>query len=94
MATANGMNIDVTVAKIAISVPEEVVARVRRAVAKGHAASVSAYVTSAIEQKAMLDELEGMLEEMLEETGGPLTTAEISEADRILGLGPKKKRRH
>ncbi|HQP34590.1 MAG TPA: hypothetical protein PLI95_05415 [Polyangiaceae bacterium] len=82
-----------TVAKIAISVPEDVLKGIRRAVAKGRAASVSAYVTAAVEQKARLDDLEEMLEEMLAETGGTLTVAEETEADRILGVRPRRKRK-
>ncbi len=81
-----------TTSKIAVSIPAGVVAKVHRAVARGHAASVSAYVTSALEHKVMLDELEGMLEEMLEATGGPLSPAEEREADRILGVRGKGKR--
>jgi Arc/MetJ-type ribon-helix-helix transcriptional regulator len=86
------MMIGMTVAKIAVSVPVSVVKRVRRAVARGRAPSVSAYVTAALEHKAQLDELEEMLAEMLELTGGPPTATENREADRILGVAKRRKR--
>lgn len=72
-------------AKIAVSLPAELVERARRAVAEGRAPSVSAYVADAMEQKADLDDLAAMLEEMLAGTGGPLTAQETVEADRALG---------
>jgi hypothetical protein len=65
-------------------------------VRSGHAASVSAYVAVALEEKAKLDELSTLLDEMLAESGGPLTKAEERAADRELGLSAKslrKKRR-
>lgn len=74
-----------TTTKIAVSLPPEHVAAARRAVAEGRAASVSAYVSSALEEKAKLDDLAGLLDEMLAETGGPLTASERERADRILG---------
>ncbi|MBI4955572.1 MAG: toxin-antitoxin system antitoxin subunit [Myxococcales bacterium] len=81
-----------TVAKIAVSIPERLLHRARAAVARGRAASVSAYVASALEQKSKLDELEQLLEQMLAETGGPMTAAERRQADRILATGKARKR--
>lgn len=83
--------IGMTASKIAVSIPEGVVKRVRSAVARGRAPSVSAYVTAALEHQAQLDELEEMLEGMLVLTGGPPTAAEKREADRILGIAKKRK---
>jgi Arc/MetJ-type ribon-helix-helix transcriptional regulator len=80
-----------TTEKIAISVPEQTLARVRRAVRKGRAASVSAYITAAIEDRAKLDDLETLLAEMLQASGGPLSAAEKRAADAAL-LGTPKKR--
>lgn len=37
---------------------------------------------------AKLDDLESLLDEMPEETGGPLTDEERREIDRILDAGP------
>lgn len=79
-----------SVAKIAISLPIHAAEKVRRAVRQGHASSVSAYVASAIEQKAKLHELASLLDEMLAESGGAMTAAERRAADRA--LDPAKKR--
>jgi Arc/MetJ-type ribon-helix-helix transcriptional regulator len=81
-----------TTEKIAISLPKAVAQQARRAVRQGRAASVSAYVASALEEKAKLDDLATLLAEMLAESGGPLTAAERRAADRALGLPPKKAR--
>ena len=79
-----------TKAKIAITLPRALVQQARRAVKKGHATSVSAYVTSAVEEKAKVDDLATLLDEMLAETGGPLTAGERRAADEALG---KRRRR-
>jgi Arc/MetJ-type ribon-helix-helix transcriptional regulator len=71
--------------KIAVSLPDHLVAQARRAVADGRAASVSAYVAAALEEKAKLDDLADLLDELLAETGGPLTDAERRRADEIIG---------
>jgi Arc/MetJ-type ribon-helix-helix transcriptional regulator len=79
-------------AKIAISLPAALAARARRAVARGRAPSVSAYIAAALEDKAQMDDLATMLDEMLAESGGPLTPRERREADRALGIGPGKRK--
>jgi len=76
--------------KIAISLPRRLAQGARRAVREGRAASVSAYVASALEEKTKLDDLAGLLDEMLAESGGPVTAAERRAADRALGAPPKK----
>ena len=81
-----GMLCGMTKAKIAVTLPPDLVVRARRAVRKGKAESVSAYVTAALQEKAKLDDLAEMLEEMLEETGGPLSERERRAADEALGL--------
>jgi Arc/MetJ-type ribon-helix-helix transcriptional regulator len=80
--------------KIAVSLPRGLAERARRAVRQGRAASVSAYVALALEEKAKLDELSTLLDDMLAESGGPLTVAERRAADRALGVGgvPKRQR--
>lgn len=78
--------------KIAVTLPPALVAQARRAVSEGRAASVSAYVEAALREKAKLDELAAMLEEMLAETGGPLTRRERTAADEALGLGGNRRR--
>jgi len=80
-------------AKIAISLPARLAARARRAVQEGKASSVSAYVASAIDEKAKLDDLSGLLDEMLAESGGPLTPAEVRVADRAIAAGGTRRPR-
>lgn len=70
--------------KIAVSLPGQLVEAAKRAVRGGRAPNVSAYVADALADKVMLDDLSALLEEMLAETGGPLTKAERRAADRIL----------
>jgi hypothetical protein len=79
--------------KVAVSLPRETFQRAKRAVRRGRAPSLSAYVTAALEQKATFDELDDLLNEMLDETGGPMTRAEERRIDRIiLGRGRTKKK--
>jgi Arc/MetJ-type ribon-helix-helix transcriptional regulator len=82
-----------TKSKVAVSLPSELVDRARRAVKERRAASVSAYVADALEEKVKLDDLAAMLDAMLEETGGPMTRAERRAADRALGLTRKRQAR-
>lgn len=79
--------------KIAISLPKGLAERAKRAVRQGRAPSVSAYVTAALEEKVKLDELSALLDEMLAESGGPLSPAERRAADRALGLSRTATRR-
>jgi Arc/MetJ-type ribon-helix-helix transcriptional regulator len=79
--------------KIAVSLPRHTAERARRAVRQGRAESVSAYVAKAIEDKAKLDDLAALLDEMLAESGGPLTAAERRAAERALGIRASKSRR-
>jgi Arc/MetJ-type ribon-helix-helix transcriptional regulator len=74
-----------TKTKIAVSLPPELVEQANQAVAEGRATSVSAYVAEALEEKAKLDDLASLLDEMLAESGGPLTAPERKAADRALG---------
>jgi Arc/MetJ-type ribon-helix-helix transcriptional regulator len=74
-----------TASKIAVSLPTGLVEHARRAVAEGRSSSVSAYVAQALEEQTKLDDLASLLDEMLAETGGPLTATERKDADRALG---------
>jgi len=80
-----GMIVGMTTTKIAVSLPAGLVEQAKRAVAEGRSSSVSAYVARALEEQAKLDDLASLLEEMLAETGGPLTASERKAADRALG---------
>ena len=70
--------------KIAVSLPDHLVATARTAVAEGRAASVSAYVAAALEAYADDHRVITMLDEIIEQTGGPVTAAEQAWADEIL----------
>ena len=70
--------------KIVVSLPDDLVAHARDAVRAGRATSVSAYVAAALTDRARLERLELLLDEMLDETGGPLTDAERQAADRLI----------
>ncbi len=88
-----GMIGGMTSAKVAISLPKAVLARARAAVKRGDAPSLSAYVSRIIEEKTSEDDLMAMLEQMLEETGGPLTPEEVAWADGVLGITPEVRRK-
>ena len=81
-----------TMEKIAVSVPRQLAAQARRAVRQGRATSVSAYVASALDEKAKLDDLAALLDEMLAESGGPLSPSEVRAADRAIGAGSGRRR--
>jgi Arc/MetJ-type ribon-helix-helix transcriptional regulator len=80
-----------TKAKIAVTLPPALVTRAQDAVREGRASSISAYVASALEEKAKLDDLEKMLDEMLAQTGGSLTDREMADADVALGIARARK---
>ena len=61
--------------RIAITLPEEAIRRVREAVRTGRARSASAFIAQAIERQTVRDQLQELLGEMREETGGPETRA-------------------
>jgi hypothetical protein len=90
--TASGMIVGMTRTKVAVSLPAALVAHAKRAVRQRRAPSVSAYVAAALEEKAKLDDLAALIDEMLAETGGPLTQAERRAADRALGLSGRRTR--
>jgi Arc/MetJ-type ribon-helix-helix transcriptional regulator len=92
MDAANHTN-GMTTQKIAISLPGKLVDRARSAVRKGRVSSVSAYVAAALEEKSKLDDLEGLLQEMLAETGGRLSALEREGADAALGVPSGKTRK-
>ena len=71
--------------KIAVSLPDDLVAQARAAVSEGRAASVSAYVAAAMREKAKSDDLQMLLDELLDASGGPMTDEERAAADATLG---------
>ncbi len=71
--------------KLAISLPDELVADARRAVADGRSASVSAFVAEAIVERRRYEDLSELLDEMAAEAGSP-TDADRAWARDALGL--------
>ena len=72
--------------KIAVSLPDALVRNARKSVRSGREKSVSGYIARAMEDRAKNDDLAALLEEMLEETGGPPTADERRQARRDMGL--------
>jgi alkylhydroperoxidase/carboxymuconolactone decarboxylase family protein YurZ len=81
-----------TTEKLAVSIPAEILARARKSAKREKAPSLSAYVSAALEQKSTMDDLAHLLDELLAQSGGPLTAAERRAADKVL-LKPTAKRR-
>ncbi len=73
--------------KIAVSLPDALVAAARQAVADGRAASVSAFVAAAIEEQSRYGGLVGLLSEMAADAGAP-TPSDRAWARDALGLAP------
>jgi Arc/MetJ-type ribon-helix-helix transcriptional regulator len=80
-----------TTAKLAISLPRRLAEGARRAVKRGRSSSVSAYIAAAVEEKTKMDDLAALLDEMLADSGGPLTAKERSAADAALGLRTRRR---
>jgi Arc/MetJ-type ribon-helix-helix transcriptional regulator len=79
-------------AKVALTVPKEVLDRARLAVKRGKAASPSAYVTRALEHMVKEDDFDALLDEKLQRSGGPVTEQEARRIDAILD-GIEQRRR-
>ena len=60
-----------TAAKIAITLPPEQLARVRQAVRRGRAASVSAYIARALADQDREESLAGLVRDLVAEHGEP-----------------------
>jgi hypothetical protein len=72
-------------ARIAITVPPEVLADAKRAVRAKRATSVSAYFATAARARARSDEIGRLLSEMEQEHGRPSKEA-FAWAKRVLGI--------
>ena len=72
-------------AKIAVSLPDELVARARHAVERGEAASVSAFVATALERHIRDEDLAELVATLLAEEGAP-SEADYLWASQALGL--------
>lgn len=72
--------------KIAVSLPDEQLASIRRAVAEGRAASVSGFISSAVARAEREDSLLDLLNDLDRELGA-VAPADLMWADTALGLG-------
>lgn len=73
-----------TIAKVAISLPPEQLERVRRAVRRGRAASVSAYISGALAAQDREDSLADLVRDLVKQHGAP-TRKDRAWARRVLG---------
>ncbi len=71
--------------KIAVSLPDDLVAAARKAVAEGRVASVSAYVSEALAQRRADEDLMELIDE-LDAEHGPPDAEHYAWARRALGL--------
>lgn len=71
--------------KIAVSLPDEVVANARNAVAMGRASSVSAYIAESVVRREREDSLASLLDDLDRELGEP-SPGDYAWADKALGL--------
>ncbi|MDO5067884.1 MAG: hypothetical protein Q4D96_11440 [Propionibacteriaceae bacterium] len=71
--------------KIAVSLPDEQVEMIQRAVQQGRAASVSGYISQAVGRADREDGLQLLLAE-LDRDLGPVSATDLAWADRELGL--------
>lgn len=74
--------------KIAVSLPDELVAEAKAAVASGRAASVSAYVADALRGASRRETLREVLDDIFDEIGHP-TAERRAWAREQLGLPPE-----
>ena len=71
--------------KIAVSLPDEQVVSIRRAVAQGRAPSVSGFISAAVARAQREDNLAQLLDDLDRELG-PVDDADLAWADKALGL--------
>jgi Arc/MetJ-type ribon-helix-helix transcriptional regulator len=93
LAAPHGMVIGMATTKITITLDNGQVEEIRELIASGRTPNVSAFVKHAV--KIALFDAAGwreMLDEGLEQTGGPLTRKEREWADAILFSGHQPKR--
>ncbi len=72
-----------TKSKIAISLPKDQIARVKREVRAGRAGSVSGYIAGALEQQERSESLRDLLRDLIEQHGEP-AAKDIKWAERAL----------
>ncbi|MCL2091447.1 MAG: ribbon-helix-helix domain-containing protein [Micrococcales bacterium] len=72
-------------AKIAVSLPDEQLASIRRAVKEGRAVSVSGFISAAVARAEREDSLAQLLDDLDRELG-PVGPDDLTWADEALGL--------
>ena len=71
--------------KIAVSLPDEQVVSIRRAVEQGRAPSVSGFISAAVAREQREEDLARLLDGLDRELG-PVDDADLAWADKALGL--------
>ncbi len=71
--------------KIAVSLPDEQVDAIRRAVDEGRAASVSGFISAAVARAERQNGLARLLDDLDSELG-PVSANDLAWADKMLGL--------
>jgi hypothetical protein len=79
-----------TVTKVTVSLDPAVAHRAKQDVAAGKAKSLSAWLNEAARARVEQEDLETVLAELLDETGGPVTQAELSEAENRLSAADRR----
>ncbi len=80
-----------TVTKVSVSLDPDVADRAKRDVAEGKARSLSSWLNEAAKARIDREELEVVLADFLDETGGPATEAELAEATtRLAGRDDRR----
>ena len=80
-----------TVTKVTVSLDPDVADRARRDVAAGRAKSLSSWINEAAKARIEHEDLEVVLAELLDATGGPPTDAELADASMLLaGDSPRR----
>lgn len=74
-------------AKIAISLPDDLLDQARRAVAEGRANSVSSYIAESLSQRERRDSLTELLDDLDRELGPPGADAQAWADDVAAALG-------
>ena len=87
------MVIGMATKKVTITLEKDQLEAIRALVASGTASSVSGFVQHAV-RISLEDatEFDAMLDDILDETGGPMTAEERDWADEVLGVKPQKRR--
>jgi Arc/MetJ-type ribon-helix-helix transcriptional regulator len=87
------MVIGMATVKVTITLEETQLEQIRALVREGRARNVSAFVQHAVDNSlADIVEWEQMIDDALNETGGPPTPEEVAWAEEAIGVKPPKRR--